>query len=115
MIVPRRAQRGMEIMGYGVRGLEPTTESSLYERRISSTPVWQQEERFSSTSEIILVRVKLENPLWEGVSGVNPNLLETPNNGIIPDNVIIEMCLPIVSNSVAAIEMGAARESTQFT
>jgi hypothetical protein len=46
---------------------------------------------FQFARGIIEVRVKLENPLWERVSGVNPNLLRTPNNGIIQDNVIIEM------------------------
>ena len=74
VIMPRRAQRGMEIMGYGVRGSEPTTESGLYERRLSSTPAAATGRMFLLASETIEVRVKLENPLWERVSGVNSYL-----------------------------------------
>ena len=74
-MMPRRAQRGMEIMGYGVRGTEPTTERGLSERRLSSTPTVATGRLFQFTRGIIEVRVKLEKPLWERVSGVNPNLL----------------------------------------
>ena len=74
---------GMEIMGYGVRSTEPTTERGLYESRLSSTPAVETGRMFLLASETIEVRVKLENPLWERVLDVNPNLLRASYSSII--------------------------------